>query len=521
MKSIFIKIYIEFLGIIILMCLLGFIYLQVINKIRLENYMNQTAKGTMSLIAEGVSRHQDKKQQRWLGVIQRLTDMKVQLVSADKVPAKNQAFYVQSSLFDHQIKTWHQLNDQSQRFIQADINEIDEALGRVTALLILNELGRYKKGERSGALKKLQARFGYPIARKTRNELKLTAAQTRRLNSGDIFTLIEASTSNDPYLKVFAPYGKTGDVLVLGDIPLFIWYPPSLLIIFGFSAILMITLMGYLMLRPLEKRFNFLIQSIDRIGINNQKIDLKQIKGNDDLTRLATHINNMSCRLHSLLNNQRELTHSVSHELRTPISRLRFRLELIDMEEKAERRSERIQSMQHDLTELNNLVDEILTYAKLDSETPDLNIEIIQTKEIIQKLQADLDGKNMEIKLHFSIQLEQFIADNHYIQRLLINLIGNALRYAKSEIKISILHKDEQTIWLIEDDGIGIKEADLEHIFEPFARLDPSRNRQSGGYGLGLAISRKIAEWHHGELYGFKSNLGGAGFILKLPSRVD
>ncbi len=520
MKSLFIRIYIEFLAIIVLLCILAFVYLQIINKIRLEDYMDKMAKGTMNLIAQGVARHQGEKQQQWLGVIQRLTKMDIHLVPANQVPAKNQPFHVQADIFKHKIKVWHQLG-KTQQFIQANINEIDEALGRITALLVLNELGRYKKAQRPEILAQLQQHFGYQIKREQRHHLALTPAQIQRLDNGDIFTLLEDSTSNQPYIKVFAPYGKTGDVLVLGNIPLFIWYPPSLLLIFGFSALFFATMVGFLMLRPLEKRFNFLIQSIDRIGIQHQQIEMQKIRGNEDeLTRLAEHINNMSCRLHTLLNNQRELTHAVSHELRTPISRLRFRLELIDMEENKASRTERIASMQNDLTELNNLVDEILTYAKLESETPNLTIEIIQSRDLIKKLQSDLQGKAPDIQLDFSIQIEQFIADAHYIHRLLLNLLGNALRHAKNQVQVTVSYQNEQTLWLVEDDGEGIDKAHLEYVFEPFARLDESRNRQSGGYGLGLAISRKIAQWHQGELFAFRSELGGAGFILKLPSTM-
>ncbi len=520
MTSIFLRLYTKFIFLVIILSIAAFLALQVINKYRLEHYINDSAKGTMGLIADGLSRHEAQDREQWLNIVQRLTSMDIKLIrnhQKTSLSSKN-PFLVKADIFQQKVKVWQVLVKDPEYIVEAQIDEIDGKLGRVTALLVLNELGRHSQEKRMKALKTIQQSFGYPILRQKRDDLHLSAAQIRRLNNGDVFTAIEDSTSNKPFLMVYAPYGRTGDVLTLGAIPLFVWYPSKLLMVFGLSSVFISMFMGYLMIRPLEKRFNYLIKAVDEIGLDKKKIELPDTHINDDLTRLTTHINNMSCRLHSLLSNQRELTHAVSHELRTPISRLRFRLELIDMEGQKNSRSERIAGMQKDLTELNNLVDEILTYAKLESEKPDLNIEVLSVSKMIEQLTNAIHGKDIDIDVQFSTHLERFVADSHYIQRLLFNLLGNALRHAKSKIMVSVWQQDQTVIWLVEDDGEGIAAENFEHIFEPFARIDASRNRQSGGYGLGLAISRQIAQWHQGSLNAIEPRQEkGACFQLILP----
>jgi two-component system sensor kinase ParS len=106
-----------------------------------------------------------------------------------------------------------------------------------------------------------------------------------------------------------------------------------------------------------------------------------------------------------------------------------------------------------------------------------------------------------------------------FMARALLNLLRNAIRYARQRVEVSIEHTDNGRWRLcVDDDGPGIPAADRVRIFEPFTRLDEDRSRATGGFGLGLAIVRRVAEWHHGTVEASDSPLGGARFMLSWPA---
>ena len=107
------------------------------------------------------------------------------------------------------------------------------------------------------------------------------------------------------------------------------------------------------------------------------------------------------------------------------------------------------------------------------------------------------------------------------LRRVLDNLLTNAGRYATNQVRVSCRELDEHIIITVEDDGPGIPPDDRERIFEPFVRLDASRSRHSGGFGLGLSIAQRIAGWHGGSLRADASPLGGAKLYLELPTADD
>jgi two-component system OmpR family sensor kinase len=124
-----------------------------------------------------------------------------------------------------------------------------------------------------------------------------------------------------------------------------------------------------------------------------------------------------------------------------------------------------------------------------------------------------------EIETQWHSEMQDIVGDRHYLHRALQNLTGNALKFAASVIRVTVRKDGEFVLIAVEDDGCGIPEENWESIFEPFSRVDSSRNRKSGGYGLGLAITRQIVGWHQGEISLSNSDLGGAKFVVKLPSK--
>lgn len=233
---------------------------------------------------------------------------------------------------------------------------------------------------------------------------------------------------------------------------------------------------------------------------------------------LAQCMNLMAERIQRLIDSQRELLHSVSHELRTPIARLEFGLALLKNDAKNQQLEPRFISMENDLHELNDLVSELLSLAKIEQQQalPMQTINMAETLHLIlNSLDHVLQSKKISHSLHS--QTSMIMGDPKLLGRALSNLLRNAAKYANQQIKVSTFSNPSGGIDItIEDDGPGIPENERERIFEPFYRLDRSRDRASGGFGLGLAIARKAITLHQGIIRADQSELGGARFTISL-----
>lgn len=255
------------------------------------------------------------------------------------------------------------------------------------------------------------------------------------------------------------------------------------------------------------------------------QLHLKQFASNSDTTielpahsfiaPIAQSFSKMSLQIRDLLNLQREMTHAVSHELRTPIARLNFALEMATQLPEEERRL-----MCDDVRELQQLVDEILDYARLESGQLPLQMQQINLTELIANLNeklSPLPGATINLAIP---QQALLYGDGHYLERALQNVLVNAKKYARQHIRLTL--QKQQNYWHIniEDDGPGIPEAMREEVLKPFFRLEASRNKQGGGFGLGLAIVQRIMQWHQGSISVTESaTLGGANFCIRLPLR--
>jgi two-component system OmpR family sensor kinase len=233
---------------------------------------------------------------------------------------------------------------------------------------------------------------------------------------------------------------------------------------------------------------------------------------------LAERINHMAGRIESLLATQQQLLHSVSHELRTPIARLEFGLELLRPQAPDARIEQRLDGMQGDLAELNLLVGELLTMGRLDS-APHLEHAEFELEPMLRDCVVELGQLEMTVDSAFEAGLGRIAGERRLLARAIGNLLRNAGKYAASRIAISARRRAGAFEIVVEDDGPGIPPAERERIFEPFYRLDRSRDRASGGFGLGLSIARKALALHGGTLHADASALGGARFIVTLPAQ--
>ena len=243
------------------------------------------------------------------------------------------------------------------------------------------------------------------------------------------------------------------------------------------------------------------------------------------VSRLASSFNGMAEHIQRLVQVQREMIHAVSHELRTPVARIRFGVQMIESASSPETMEKQLSGIDGDIQELDELIDEILTYARLEQGGPVFSLREGSVTDIARQVVEEQRQirEGIHIECHIDKASERWaLADMEprYIHRAIQNLVGNAARYADSRVVVNC-QLDENTCRIdVEDDGPGIPEQDWEKVFTAFARLDDSRTRTSGGYGLGLSIVRRILYWHGGQAFlGRSDELGGARFSLVWPRR--
>jgi signal transduction histidine kinase len=227
--------------------------------------------------------------------------------------------------------------------------------------------------------------------------------------------------------------------------------------------------------------------------------------GPADLRRLIETVNRMQERLSSLLRGRAMLAGAISHDLRTYLTRLQLRVDAI--EDDNERRG-----AEADIETMTSIVENALAFAQAAS-TEDLR-ETVDLAQIID----DEESRSPRQQVNFVIAHRPVLisGDRVALQRVIANLVDNAMHYAgDAEVKLSTGGRFAELV--VDDHGKGIPASERETVFEPFYRLENSRNRASGGTGLGLALTRQIVEAHGGRISAGEAPGGGARLRVLLP----
>lgn len=246
-------------------------------------------------------------------------------------------------------------------------------------------------------------------------------------------------------------------------------------------------------------------------------------KRRDELGLLARTFDEMAARLERMVNNEKELLANVSHELRTPLARIRIALELAEEEDDAGATRKRLKGIGGDLAELEELVEQVLLTARLDltansDGTLPLQRGPVAMADIVGEAERRFGRMHDAHRLEVDIEadLPPVDADPKLVRRVLDNLLDNAVKYGDGgAIELHAeLRVDEGSVAVsVCDRGIGVAPADLPLLFEPFFRSDRSRERATGGVGLGLALCRRIITAHDGTI---EANLReGAGLRVQ------
>ena len=230
--------------------------------------------------------------------------------------------------------------------------------------------------------------------------------------------------------------------------------------------------------------------------------------GPEDVRAAASAFNAMTEKVAKTLESQRHLLSAVGHDLRTPITAMRINLEFVTDDDLRE-------GLERNLGELQDLTEQVLSAARGAGGEPPRNVDL---SALVESLCTDLDemGQPVTWSVHASAPIS---CRPNEIRRALRNLVENAVAYG-GEADVKIADAPGAYEILVEDRGPGIPEADRQRVFEPFVRLETSRNREGGGTGLGLTLVKAIAEGHGGQITLENRPDGGLRARMKLPRTV-
>lgn len=240
--------------------------------------------------------------------------------------------------------------------------------------------------------------------------------------------------------------------------------------------------------------------------------------GNDEIARLARTMNEMLARLEASRDRQQRFVSDASHELRSPIATIRHELEtLIANPERTD-----VVELAHGLLaedlRMQSLVEDLLVLARADEGTLALNRRAVDLDDLLLAEAARLRMRGSVRVDATGVSAGQVSGDPAQLARVVRNLVDNAARHAAGTVTLAVAEQDGRVLLSVTDDGPGVAVADRQRIFERFTRLDDARARDTGGYGLGLAIVQQVVYAHGGTVTIDDAPGGGARFLLDFPA---
>lgn len=251
----------------------------------------------------------------------------------------------------------------------------------------------------------------------------------------------------------------------------------------------------------------------------------QQADQTDELGQLALRFNQMADKLEKTETIRRQLIGDVTHELRTPLTAVKGYLEgLMDGVLPAD--PETYEQIHSEIDRLQRLVNDLQELSRVEAGAIQLNLAPVPPERLIERIQSTLgrqfEDKNIQLVTDVEPGLPNLFVDKDRIIQVLTNLVGNALQYTPNggKVSISVRREKSEILFAVKDTGIGISTEQLTFIFNRFYRTDKSRNRASGGSGIGLTIAKALVQAHQGKIWA-ESNGEGKGstfsFLIPLP----
>lgn len=272
----------------------------------------------------------------------------------------------------------------------------------------------------------------------------------------------------------------------------------------SFMAVAM-AIVVVVVIRRITRPMAQLADAADRLGRGEEVAPLAE-NGPEEIVRTTRAFNQMRERLHRFVQDRTRMLAAISHDLRTPITTLRLRAELLDDEEARDR-------ILATLEEMQGMAEATLAFAREESATEETRS--VDLSALASSICDDLADIGQEVEFEESSKLTCRCRPGAF-RRALRNIIENAVRYGQ-RARVRIERSRGSILIVVDDDGPGIAAERMEDVFAPFVRLEESRNKETGGVGLGLAIARSIVRGHGGDIELANRQDGGLRVIIRLP----
>lgn len=313
--------------------------------------------------------------------------------------------------------------------------------------------------------------------------------------------------------KYFVMPGGKGGTYV------FAWYfgagmqaTHAMLLLLLLLVILAVVITTHAVLRRLLRPLRVLSNGVQRLSEGQLDVTLPETT-RDEFGRLTRAFNAMVGRVRDMIRSRDQLLVDVSHELRSPLTRMKVALELPANGEQRVR-------LREDVAEMERMVSELLELERLRSGrglSPVRQDMLALVRAVVEEFRDRPPG------VCFDAPARAVMADvdAEKIRTVIRNLLENAVKYSLPQsrpVQVSVSQSGAAVVIRVSDDGVGIPETDAERVFEPFYRVDASRSKRTGGYGLGLSICKRVVEAHGGRIAVEQTNGHGATFVMTLPA---
>lgn len=290
----------------------------------------------------------------------------------------------------------------------------------------------------------------------------------------------------------------------------------------GLSALALGLLGSWFISGRIKKPLHTIATTASHLSAANLDERIDTSKVDTELVEVAGVLNDAFDRLESAFQRQSQFTADAGHELRTPLAVLHTNLELaLSRPRKEAEYRETLENCLATSTKMRSLIDALLMLSRADAGQLQANFQSLDLREVVDQCVTQHQSKSQNVQVRANLPETKIMihGDKTLLSMVLNNLIANSLRHTHEDghVTVHVSRMEDYAQIIVEDDGIGIPLEAQPHLFQRFFRIDQSRNRQTGGYGLGLAICKSLVEAHHGSIRCESTPGEGTKFIIQMP----